>query len=220
MIHIKDKRRLKMPFFGYRPLPKAVMIKCEKDIKDFFDERGLRLYRNRDMSLLANRLGFETVGYPTKKSTHDGFIFVDGKKKIIGVNQNLSTEDIRFVIAHELGHYIHSLQLPVENRKFTLVDNIFKCENPDDEKDDYENLIDYYATAILLPMKSFCNIKQAYGVGSWKTEREVFENTSYYILKDLAEQFGVNVDVVVRRVVETNHLSRSMAHQAESMQKE
>ena len=87
-------------------------------------------------------------------------------------------------------------------KEFALKENIFHR----DVEDKHENLMDYYARAILVPLKPFSDLKKAYGIGNYKTEREVFYNVSYSKLKDLAEQFWVEVEVIVARIIDVSVL--------------
>lgn len=87
-------------------------------------------------------------------------------------------------------------------KEFAIKDNVFHR----DVENEYENLMDYYARAILVPLKPFSDLKKAYGIGNYKTEREVFYNVSYNKLKDLAEQFKVEVEVIVARIIDVSIL--------------
>ena len=90
-------------------------FKIEKSV---LDTLSLAQYtignRSVDVIDVAKRLGF-VVGNAVLNEEDDGFIVVEeGKKKImgiktdklIGVNSDRPLEWKRFIIAHELGHYI------------------------------------------------------------------------------------------------------------------
>lgn len=90
-------------------------FKIEKSV---LDTLSLAQYtignRSVDVIDVAKRLGF-VVGNAVLNEEDDGFIVVEeGKKeimgiktdKLIGVNSDRPLEWKRFIIAHELGHYI------------------------------------------------------------------------------------------------------------------
>lgn len=180
----------------YKAYTKKEIIENEKKVDDFFTDRQIVLYPKTEMVPLARKLGFNVVAF-TPDETVDGIILVNNDKKYIGVNKRLSEKKLRFVIAHELGHYIYSLESG-KNKLLALKDHIFHNE----EKSDLENLMDYYAAAILVPMKQFRDLKSKYKIGNYQDENAVMENISYDKLTDLAEKFNVEVGTIVRRIIE------------------
>lgn len=97
---------------------------------------------------LAKKYGF-IVGETDKlPEGEDGFIILtpDESVKVIGVNNNRSREDKRFIVMHELAHYfLHNKQLreQVMHREHKRGRN------------NYENDADYFAACMLMPVESF-----------------------------------------------------------------
>ena len=99
-----------------------------------------------DITRLVNVLGFQVGESDKFNDTEDGFILVKDDKKIIGVNKNRTIEDKRFIIAHELGHYL--IHRTDEETFFMHRENL-------KGKNNEENDADYFAACLLMPSKSF-----------------------------------------------------------------
>lgn len=126
----------------------------------------------------------------------DGFIIVDNTEtnilgietnKLIGVNSSRPLAWKRFIIAHELGHYI----LEYENS-----DNKLQFAHRDHRKgkDERENIIDYFSASILMPKDKFKDIYMYFS-----------ENTTVnknLLVDFLAIQFQVTKKMVLRRIEE------------------
>ncbi len=103
-----------------------------------------------DISKLAVSVGFK-VG--VSKQLHfkdDGFMSVskDKKKLLIGVNDDRTIEEKRFIVAHELAHYfLHYIDSDLEEA-------IMHREHIKGKNED-ENDADYFAACILMPKQSF-----------------------------------------------------------------
>lgn len=106
-----------------------------------------------DVIKLAHFAGFkvgETSRLPFKE---DGFISIskDKQKLLIGVNNDRSFEDKRFIVAHELAHYF------LHYKDSNTGDAIMHREHVKG-KNEQENNADYFAACILMPTKSFSKI--------------------------------------------------------------
>lgn len=147
-----------------------------------------------DVIDVAKRLGF-VVGNAVLNEEDDGFIVVEeGRKeimgietdKLIGVNSDRTLEWKRFIIAHEIGHYI--LHYKEKNLKGLYAHRDHKTGH-----NELENEADFFAANLLMPGKSFENkyneIKQVY-----KNDREIVDA--------LSKHFIVTVKMTERRIGE------------------
>lgn len=147
-----------------------------------------------DVIDVAKRLGF-VVGNAVLNEEDDGFIVVEeGRKeimgikadKLIGVNSDRSLEWKRFIIAHELGHYI--LHFKEKNLK-----GLYAHRDHKRGHNDLENEADFFAANLLMPKESFKNkykeIKKVY-----KKDKEIVDALSKY--------FIVTIRMTERRIEE------------------
>ena len=105
-----------------------------------------------DISKLAISVGFRVGESKQLHFKEDGFISVskDKKKLLIGVNNDRTIEEKRFIVAHELAHYyLHYIDSNLEDA--VMHREHIKGKNGD------ENDADYFAACILMPEKSFVN---------------------------------------------------------------
>lgn len=125
----------------------------EKTISDFFEKEKLTLFRTDyvDPILIARELGFSVYSIQLGNRI-DGLIGVDDKpllgtnsNKIIIVNKNAESSQFkRFIVAHELAHYIDNKG----NKSFAFRDSFSQIRS------EHEQKMDYYAAAILMPIGS------------------------------------------------------------------
>lgn len=143
-----------------------------------------------DILELGKQMGF-IVGNARLSDDEDGFIIsnpnveeIMGFKtnKIIGVNSNRNFYLKRFIIAHELGHYLF------------IKDNnsIFAHRENKLGKSDEENEFDYFAACLLMPEGKF---------------KEVFNNLKIEysddnLIKAISDKFQVPFESVKRRINE------------------
>ena len=103
-----------------------------------------------DIAALVTSLGFR-VGESSKLPfKDDGFLYIteDKKDMLIVVNNYRTTEEKRFIVAHELAHYI------LHNEDSATGEAIMHREHVKG-KDEQENDADYFAACILMPYESF-----------------------------------------------------------------
>lgn len=125
----------------------------ESAISKFYDKNDLNYFKSNyvDPILIAKKLGFSVYSIRLGNRI-DGLIGVDDKpllgtesNRVIIVNKDAKSSQFkRFIIAHELAHYIDS-----EGAKsFAFRDSFsqIRCE--------HEQKMDYYAAAILMPINS------------------------------------------------------------------
>jgi Zn-dependent peptidase ImmA (M78 family) len=127
---------------------------------------------------------------------------LDTVNKIITLNESDSDEEKRFSLAHEFGHIIFEIQEDnaVESIAHQLVARESSTENSlvlydicekriDSKKPIYEEVMDYFAANLLLPIERFF-------FWSDKTAGEI------------AKAFGVNEKCVAKRIDEIRHSVR------------
>lgn len=148
-----------------------------------------------DIAALATSLGF-LVGESSKLPfQEDGFLFVPGDKKdmLIVVNNYRTTEEKRFIVAHELAHYMLHYEDSTAGESIMYREHI-------KGKNDRENDADYFAACILMPYESFFK----------KAEYLKVQN---YELKDIIDIlqsiFKTPRESVQRRMEEVYHEKRA-----------
>lgn len=142
-----------------------------------------------DIIKLAKSLGF-VVGNAELSGDEDGFIIVDESKeeifgqktdKLIGVRDDQSIEWKRFVIAHEIGHYILHYNKEKDNGMYAHRDH-------KKGKSNFENEADYFAANILMPPDSF--------------------EKNYQELKELVLSFEERILILAKRFCVTEIMAR------------
>lgn len=141
-----------------------------------------------DIVMLAKSVGFK-VGETTKLSEHeDGFISISKDKKnlIIGVNNERSFEEKRFIVAHELAHYfLHYIDTD-------LNETIMHRENIKG-KNEEENDADFMAACLLMPNSAF---KREYNALASK------KLDTYTIIDQLQKIFKTPIESIERYIKE------------------
>lgn len=175
--------------------------KWEDELNGFFSSLDYQRKANIDITDLCNKLGFEVYSLDLSEFIDesiervDGVILVEGDYKVIGVNDKLNPQDSRFVVAHELSHYISENG----NIHFAFRDKL----NPGNQKDAHENKMDYMAAAILVPREKFKPYLDAFGIKNIRDIKTVEKNYSEFV-KTFSAVFRVCQDVIIRRVVEVS----------------
>lgn len=103
-----------------------------------------------DASGLAAYVGFIVGESKQLQFLDDGFMYAseDRKKLIIGVNDDRTWEEKRFIVAHELAHYF------LHYKNSNLKETIMHREHVKG-KDEQENDADFFAACVLMPEQSF-----------------------------------------------------------------
>ena len=118
---------------------------------------------NIDVVRLAKNMGF-VVGTLNFKNGEEGFIMINNKtekilgvktNKLIGIEDSLDVPKKRFVIAHELGHYVLN---------YDKNQSIYAMRDSAHGRNDAENDVDYFAACLLMHedvfKKEFEKLKQ------------------------------------------------------------
>ena len=109
-----------------------------------------------DVIEVAKKLGF-VVGNAGLSEDVDGFIIVDENKgnilgidtnKLIGVNASKELAWKRFIIAHEIGHYVLHYDKEKDN-------GMYAHREHKKGKNEIENEADFFAANLLMPRKKF-----------------------------------------------------------------
>ena len=109
----------------------------------------------------------------------------------IDISSKLSKEKKNFAIAHELGHNIRGFKSEANRNKKTII-NKFSPE---------EQVCDYYAAAILLPIKDMEKLlKESEYLYLDKKDKEIF-------IEKLAKMKQISPEVVYRRINEVSFLT-------------
>lgn len=146
-----------------------------------------------DVVTVANTLGF-AVGNASLTEDVDGFIVVkEGEKnifgintdKLIGINGLRSFAWKRFIVAHELGHYVLHYDEMADH-------GIYAHRDHQKEKNAQENEADYFAANLLMPKETFAERYNALPDELGREQKAIL----------LAAEFVVPKDAVMRRFEE------------------
>lgn len=137
---------------------------------------------------LVNFMGF-TIGETNKlKPSEDGFISISKDKAdvVIGVNEDRSFEEKRFISAHELGHYF------LHYKDQSLSETVMHREHRKG-KDAKENETDFFAACLLMPYETFKS--KMHTLNQLGLPKQV-------VVKSLQHIFKVPEESIVRRIAE------------------
>lgn len=175
---------------------KEEMTDMESILSEFLKKSEIKLSPPVDIFKLANELGFDVraVDFPQKL---DGMLLVNENidsfddffsNKVIAYNVNKCIEDKKFIVAHELAHYIEE--------KIKNFDTRIVVAARDHEKTYSSNVSeqrkDYIAAAILVPMESLLSRMK-----NRKNTESFFEET--------AEYYRVDCELIRRRIREVEN---------------
>lgn len=161
-------------------------------------ENNISTLSGVDVLALAKQLGF-TVWTSNLPDSDDGFILVNpnvdkipgfSNNKVIVVNAERPYVTKRFIIAHEIGHYVLSVSDSKE-------EEIFAARESQHGRSDDENDIDYFAACLLMPETSF---KAQY------EDKKQFPLNQ--LVSELSEVFQVPAGSALRRLEELNLIGK------------
>ncbi len=170
----------------------------EKVISDFLAKRGLSFFDTKDPVALAKKLNF-SLFLANFDDSIDGVIIVDETKskidkfdnnKIIAVNSSANKIRKRFIIAHELAHYIKESE---NNKKVVYATR----DHNNDIRGFDEQEIDYMAAALLMPKDEF---KKDWDNLNNKILYPNFDENAKW--RKLMDKYAVDIDGVQRRISE------------------
>lgn len=180
----------------------------ELRINKFCSDNNLELKANSDIVRICKKFDFDVYKMPLNREKIDGIIWVDESNNIkrIGVNNALDMENSRFVIAHELAHYITQKEnIGQDKVLFAMRDKIFHGEAKSQE----ENDMDYMAAAILVPKEEFLKDLNILKIDLSKIydhkEGTVYDVVEEKDIKLLSRAYNVTDEVIVRRIAEVSY---------------
>ena len=168
----------------------------ESEANDLLSDNGIDASDGFDIITLARRIGFY-VGEASLDDNEDGFVAVDtrvssilntGYNKVIGVNRMRDYYTKRFIIAHEIGHFV--LHASAQDG-----DNIIYAhrEKKSEKRPDLEQDVDYFAACLLMPREAFTNKYNMLSKG---------ERAAADVIAALQRVFSAPFESVERRVKE------------------
>lgn len=175
---------------------KSQMAEMENGIKEFFERNNVKITVPVDVFKVASSLGFDVRGTEFREPLEGLLLINEEIEKIPGFDSNKviaynCKKDInlkKFIVAHELAHYIHTKNAS-QDRKIVLAAR--------DHEDEYssnidEQKMDYMAAAILMPE---FDILENFPV--------VDEDTDILnLIKNVVERYNVSDIMAERRIKE------------------
>lgn len=183
--------------------------KLENRLTAFLEKIDYILEANDDIVQFSKKINFDVFKMPLADEKLDGMILVDENKGIrrIAVNKSLDLRDSRFVIAHEIAHYITEKEKIGDDGVllFAKRDRILHGG----EKDDLENDMDYMAAAMLVPKEDFVNILKLLRIDlnaiQDHTEETVKRVVNLKVIDLLSNFYTVKQEVIIRRIAEVSY---------------
>lgn len=177
----------------------------EARLEEFSGKSGITFDNETNITRICNILHIANFALPLDEEGLDGVIIIDKDMRAIAINENLDVQDARFVIAHELAHYITESEKKSDGALlFAERDKIFHGK----EKRPEENDMDYLAAAMLVPKNQFLEELKSLKIDlislADRTESGVREKISPFIIDFLARRYNVKEDVIVRRIAEVS----------------
>lgn len=179
----------------------------ESAISKFYDKNDLKYFKSNyvDPILLAKKLGFSVYSIRLGNGI-DGLIGVDDKpllgtesNRVIIVNKNAKSPQFkRFIIAHELAHYIDNNG----SKSFAFRDGFSGIRSEKEQR------MDYYAAAILMPMDSILeDIDIIEKINAQSSDKKTGENLDNLIIDMISEKYDVSEVMAERRLHEARTYS-------------
>lgn len=174
------------------------MDKMEQMVSSFLEEHDILLTPPVDIFKLATELGFD-VRAARLQGGVDGLVIVDESRgrianfrsnKVIAYNALTNITEAKFIVGHELAHYIAEKMLQDKQDKHVVV----AARDPDGPRysgNEDEQRKDYMAAALLIPRDDLL-----------KRLPEKKEELSQQFYQDLAEYYRVDLRLAKRRVKE------------------
>jgi len=182
----------------------------EEILKFFCDQHEIDLNNTNDMVSICQKLGIDTYSLPLHEDNLDGLILIEGDLKVIGIDETLNAIDSRFVIAHELGHYMYeSLASGGKKLMFAERDKVLHGE----EKSERENDMDYLAASMLVPKDKFIQELKSFNILNgqvFTSEEEVQKAVKPIFISFFADQYRVRKQLIVRRIAEVSQYASAV----------
>ena len=166
------------------------MLEMEEILKVFYDKNDIEVTIPVDIFEVANSLGFDVRGAEFKEPL-DGLLLVDenaerikgfNSNKVIAYNCQKSIYMKKFIVAHELAHYINAKNVKSEE-KIVLAAREHEDEYSDNVN---EQRMDYMAASILMPREDL--VKNFSGKNIDKAELTNLVASRYNVSSKMAER--------------------------------
>lgn len=192
----------------YQDITQEMKNASEAMLDAFFAKNNIELSKDKDIVEICKSLGFKVLSLAMDEDfpEFDGVMLAEGEKKIIGINSTIDIKNARFVIAHELAHYIFNEMIDQHKDVFSA-DHKQKVVAAKDkvlhksEKPIREHLMDYMAANILVPKKDFLTELNNLNVDVTAAAKDP-SILSESIIDYLSHVFNVNEEVIRRRIKE------------------
>lgn len=177
---------------------KEKILEMEKIVNRFLEKNDVHLHAPVDVFALATDLGFD-VRAAYLPGTIEGLVIVDenlqrirefNANKVIAYNIHADIKEKRFIVAHELAHYIEKKQENKDGAKIVVAARDHErnySENEDEQRKDY------IAASILVPMD---DLKKRFDL-----------NEKFKDYEKIADFYRVSIELARRRVGETLRVS-------------
>lgn len=182
---------------NYMEITKEKRDELEARVESFFKDNKIMREEKIDITRICSNLNIQVASLTFPKELReeiDGLILVKSNEKKIGFNCELDPRRARFVIAHELAHYITQK----DHLEFAFRDKIFHGE----EKPAEEQEMDYMAAAILVSKDILKVYLKALNLNDNYTKETVTKNVNPIVIQMLADVFFVEKDLICRRIIE------------------
>lgn len=176
----------------------------ENQLSEFLKKNGFRLDNETDIISICEKLNLSAFYASLDELNVDGFILVNENHRVIGIDEKLSALDARFLIAHELGHYITEVKDKQPSEVLIAAkDKLYHGK----EKSSHEHDMDYLAAAILVPKNQFIWELKALDInfGTLHSEEEVRKNIQPDLIAFFAKRYRVKEQLIVRRIAEVSY---------------
>lgn len=201
----KHKRNYFLELYMYSRPTDDKINNLEDVVEKFFSNNNIQYNDNQSVDIvnICQKIGFDVITFDNSHvelEDFDGVILVDSDEKIIGVNDKLNLNDARFVIAHELSHYIWE-----STQKHNSITFAFRDSNIHGEKKrPLENDMDYMAAAILVPRHKLQKFLDVIGIKNIRSINQVNDKIDISTINFLANQFNVSEETITRRIIEVS----------------
>ena len=178
----------------------------EDRLSNFLKTHFLTLSNDTDIISVCNKLGLQAVYMPLNDGV-DGLILVDGKHRIIAIKSTLEPIDTRFLIAHELAHYITAYDSADKKGAPQFCVAAKDTLRHGSDKPQLEHDMDYLAAAILVPFEQFKKELDSKKINykNLRTESDVTNKFPIGVIKDFAKRYRVTQQLIVRRIAEISY---------------
>lgn len=175
---------------------KQEISQMESNLSAFFKSKNITLEVPVDIFELTDNLGFDVRGTEFSSSQLDGLLLVNENlkyidnfesNKVIAYDCKKSINQKKFIVAHELAHYIEE-KINNMSKKIIVAARDRDVYYPENKS---EQMKDYYAAAILMPKNDM--------IANY-SKSDIQETDDFY--NSVATRYRVDLDMAKRRIKE------------------